>query len=262
RFAREPEGPIRQMAERIWRMMGEYNVAFGYDVPPPAKRIRHHDFAIRVMPNDNPINYVDTETWNWPGPNQLEPVFGRRRARVLVSRNIGKKAHVLDLGSGSTALRRLLPNDLPVILSDNAQRSPEFIVSDIYRGNLPPAENATTVTAIGVLEYVDDVVRFLKQLRAYNLPILLTYYPTDDNADIDRDSFGWRNALSRNELMRAFLAAGFIANPRWAFDGRQSAFRLRPKPVAARPKRKPRGKRIAGRGNKPVMPRRKILEPV
>ncbi|MEX2202250.1 MAG: sulfotransferase [Dongiaceae bacterium] len=262
RFAREPEGPIRQMAERIWRMMGEYNVAFGYDVPPPAQRIRRHDFASRVMPNDNPINYVDTETWNWRGPTQLEPVFGRRRARILVSRNIGKHAKILDLGSGSTALRRLLPNELPIVLSDNAARSPEFIVSDIYRGNLPPAENATLVTAIGVLEYVDDVRRFLKQLRAYNLPILLTYYPTDDNEDIDRDSYGWRNALSRNELMRAFLAAGFIANPRWAFDGRQSAFRLRPKPVAARPTRKPRGKRIAGRGNKPVMPRRKILEPV
>jgi hypothetical protein len=262
RFAREPEGPIRQMAERIWRMMGEYNVAFGYDVPPPAQRIRRHDFAIRVMPNDNPINYVDTETWNWRGPAQLEPIFGRRRARILVSRNVGKHAKILDLGSGSTALRRLLPNELPIVLSDNAARSPEFIVSDIYRGNLPPAENATLVTAIGVLEYVDDVRRFLKQLRAYNLPILLTYYPTDDNGDIDRDSYGWRNALSRNELMRAFLAAGFIVNPRWAFDGRQSAFRLRPKPVAARPTRKPRGKRIAGRGNKPVMPRRKILEPV
>jgi hypothetical protein len=262
RFEKEPDGPVRNMAERIWRLLGEYNVAFGYDVPEPAGRIRKHDFSIRVMPDENPIRYNDAESWNWRGPAQLEPAFGRRRARVLAARNIGKKAHVLDLGAGSTALRRILPAETPITMADNARRSPEFVVADIYACNLPPAENATIVTAIGVLDYVEDVPRFLRQLRAYNLPILLTYYAVDDNEDIDRGSYGWKSALTRSDLMNAFMDAGFIATPRWAFDGRQSAFRLRPRPVGARPKRKPRRKRIAGRGGRPVIKRPKILEPV
>lgn len=261
RFEQEPDGPVRAMAERIWRLLGEYNVAFGYDVPEPKRRIRKHDFSVRVMPDENPLKYAECETWNWRGPAQLEPAFGRRRARILAARNIGKDAHVLDLGTGSTALRRLLPADTPITMADNARRSPEFVVSDIYGANLPPAEKATIVTAIGVLEYVEDVPRFLKQLRAYNLPILLTYYAVEDNEDVDRESYGWKNALTRSDLMNAFMDAGFIATPRWAFDGRQSAFRLRPRPVAARPKRKPRRKRIAGRGNRPVVKRPKILEP-
>lgn len=262
RFDREPEGPVRNMAERVWRLLGEYNVAFGYDVPPPDKRIRKHDFSIRVMPDENPIRYGDAETWSWRGPAQLEPAFGRRRARILATRNIGKDAHVLDLGAGSTALRRLLPAETPVTMADNTARSPEFVVADIYGCNLPPAENATIVTAIGVLDYVENVPLFLRQLRAYNLPILLTYYAVDDNEDADRSSYGWKSAMTRSDLMNAFMDAGFIATPRWAFDGKQSAFRLRPKPVAARPKRKPRRKRIAGRGNRPVVKRPKILEPV
>jgi len=262
RFAKEPDGPIRNMAERLWRLLGEYNVAFGYDVPPPAQRIRKHDFAIRVMPNENPVRYGEAEQWNWRGPTQLEPAFGRRRARILASRNVEEDAHVLDLGAGSTALRRLLPQDTPITMADNTERSPDFVVADIYNANLPPAENATIVTAIGVLEYVTDVKRFLRQLRAYNLPILITYYAVDDNEDIEREDFGWKNALTRSDLMNAFMDAGFIATPRWAFDGRQSAFRLRPRPVIARPKRPPRRKRIAGRGSRKVVRKPKILEPV
>jgi hypothetical protein len=262
RFEKEPDGPVRNLAERVWRLLGEYNVAFSYDVPPPSQRVRKHDFSIRVMPNENPINYSEAEQWNWRGPAQLEPSFGRRRARILASRNIGKNAHVLDLGAGSTALRRLLPEETPVTMADNTARSPEFVVADIYNGNLPSTENATIVTAIGVLEYVEDVKQFLRQLRAYNLPILLSYYAVDDNEDIDRSAYGWKNALSRSDLMNAFMDAGFIAAPRWAFDGRQSAFRLRPRPAIVRPKRPPRRKRIAGRGGKPVVRRPKILEPV
>src|SRR5690606_1165461 len=40
RFEQEPDGPVRAMAERIWRLLGEYNVAFGYDVAEPNRRIR------------------------------------------------------------------------------------------------------------------------------------------------------------------------------------------------------------------------------
>jgi hypothetical protein len=268
RFDDEPAGPMRSMAERLWRLLPEYSLAFGYDVPKPALRVAAHDFKLRVMPNDNAIAYRDVETWNWRGPQQLEPVFGRRRARNLVARNIKPRAVLLDLGCGSAAMRRLLPAGCSHLPADLAPRSPLFAVADFYADDLPPANQATHIAALGVLEYADDLPRLLAALRTYNRPVLVSYYATDDTADLDRAALGWKNGFKRNELMRAFIAAGFQPQAKFAFDGKQSLFRLIPRPAMARKKRRPR-RRVRGqpgpaRGGKPAPKSKrktKVLEP-
>jgi hypothetical protein len=77
---------------------------------------------------------------------------------------------------------------------------------------------------------------------------LLIYYGIDDNGTSIAAPMAGR--ATRSDLMNAFMDAGH-RQPALAFDGHQSAFRLRLRPVAAWPKRKPR-KRIAGRGSRPV----------
>ena len=269
RFDGEPPGPMRSMAERLWRLLPEYSLAFGYDVPKPALRVAQHDFKLHVMPGENPITYRDVETWDWRGPEQLEPVFGRRRARALLARNLKPDAVVLDLGCGSAAMRKLLPAGCSHLPADLVRRAPLFTVADFYAGELPAANEATHIAALGVLEYAEDLPHLLMALRGYNRPVFVSYYATDDTGDLDRPALGWKNGLKRNELMRAFIAAGFQPQAKFAFDGKQSLFRLIPRPAMARKKRKPR-QRVRGqpgpaRGSGKSAPKArrkpKVLEP-
>lgn len=238
RFEREPEGPMKAMAERLWRLLGEYNVAFGYDVAEPRQRVTGHDFSVRVKPGDIPIRYRDVERWNWGGPKPFEPAFARRRARQIAKKNIPQDAIVLDLGGGISTLRTDLPKTNRVLLANSGRRDPKRKPPLIADGELPPKGQATMVVALGVLEYVRRLPRLLRALRAYELPVLISYPCTDDTAGVDREAMGWVNHLSRRQLQRGLAATGFKPVAAWAFDGQQSLLKLRPVailPAVAKP---------------------------
>lgn len=234
RFEREPPGPVRNLAERVWRLLGEYSVAFDYDVAEPKARIQGHDFSAPARPGHNPVPYMKGEEWNWWGPKQLEPSFARRRARHLASMNIPEGAVVLDLSGGLSSMITELPKGGRLILADVTERTPQTKAADLLQGKLPPKGAATFVLALEILEQVENPGRFLKNLRAYGLPVLLSYHATDDTADIDRAALGWRSHLSRSQLQRGLATVGFRVTASWAFDGRQSLLKLRPVPVPAR----------------------------
>jgi hypothetical protein len=242
RFEREPEGPVKAMAERLWRLLGEYGVAFGYDVAEPRQRVTGHDFSVRVRPGDIPIRYRDVEAWNWRGPKQFEPSFARRRARRLAAKNIPEGSIVLDLGGGVSALRTDMPKANRLSLASSGRRDPKRKPPLIVAGELPPKGPATIVVALGILEHVRRLPRFLRALRAYELPVLVSYPCTDDTAGIDREALGWANHLSRRQLQRGLTATGFKPVAAWAFDGQQSLLKLRPvaiPPAAPKPPGRP-----------------------
>jgi hypothetical protein len=234
RFEREPPGPVRSLAERVWRLLGEYSVAFDYEVAEPKARIHGHDFSAPARPGRNPVPYDKAETWNWKGPRQFEPSFARRRARRLASQNIPAGAVVLDLGGGLSSMITELPMGSRLIHADVIERTPQTKAADLLHGRLPPKGTATFVLALDILEQVEQPGRFLKALRGYGLPVLLSYHATDDTADLDREALGWRSHLSREQLSRGLATVGFKVTTSWAFDGRQSLLKLRPVPVPAR----------------------------
>ena len=227
RFDREPHGPIRALAERLWRLIPEYGEAFGYDVPPTEARIEDHAFR-PSEPGRNPVAFIDTEKAKWPGPACIEPSFARRRARPIVARNLQKFRRVLDLGGGSRALVDHLAKGTVHIPADNVARADDVRVADIYGGTIPPADDADVIVAIDVLEYVEELPRLLASMRAAGKPVFVTYHATDDSAGTDRAALGWRNAYDRAGLVTVFEAARFSVTPLFAFDGAQSLFRLRP----------------------------------
>jgi hypothetical protein len=215
-------------------LLGEYSVAFDYEVAEPKARIQGHDFSAPARPGRNPVPYEQAEIWNWKGPRQFEPSFARRRARRLASHNIPAGAVVLDLGGGLGSMITELPAGSRLIHSDVVERTPETRAADLLQGRLPPKGAATFVLALDILEQVEQPGRFLRALRGYGLPVLLSYHATDDTADLDRQALGWRSHLSREQLLRGLAAVGFKVTSSWAFDGRQSLLKLRPVPVPAR----------------------------
>jgi hypothetical protein len=233
RFDREPPGPVRNLAERVWRLLGEYSVAFDYEVAEPKARIQGHDFSAPARPGRNPIPYLKGEDWDWRGPRQLEPSFARRRARHLASLNIPSNAILLDLSGGLGSMITELPASSRLIHADVVERTPQTVAADLLQGELPPKGSATHILALEILEHVERPGRFLRALRSYNLPVLLSYHATDDTAGIDRAALGWRSHLSRAQLLRGLAAVGFRVTSKWAFDGWQSFLKLRPIPASA-----------------------------
>jgi hypothetical protein len=228
RFASEPPGPVRALAERLWKLLPEYSAAFGYDLPPADGLLEGHDFAAAARAR-KPIDYLQTENWEWPGPSQFEPSFAQRRARIAAARAIGKDAKLLDLCYGAPSLASLLPPETVLLRADGAPRGREDRIARLHKGELPATDGATVATSLGMLEFVEDLPLFLRGIRAAGLPLVGSYHATDDNADLDRAGLGWRSHLDRDGLTRLCTEAGFALRARWAFDGRQSLFRLTPR---------------------------------
>jgi hypothetical protein len=234
RYASEPPGPVKALAERIWRLLPEYSEAFGFEVPPPETWIRGHEFQRQPGSDANPIDYPKSESALWPGPTKLEPSFQLRHARLALAKRLPEGAVAIDFACGTPALSAMLPPGRRHIPVDMAERGQGYRVAPLHEGKFPKVPEATLLLALDVLEFLDpDLLRLMRRLRVYNLPIVATYHATDDTEGIDREALGWVNHLSRSQLMAAFRKAGFHVKANWTADGPQSFFHLRPISVAA-----------------------------
>jgi hypothetical protein len=234
RYASEPPGPVKALAERIWRLLPEYSEAFGFEVPPPETWIRGHEFQRQPGSDANPIDYPKSESALWPGPTKLEPSFQLRHARLALAKRLPEGAVAIDFACGTPALSAMLPPGRRHIPVDMAERGQGYRVAPLHEGKFPKVPGATLLLAFDVLEFLDaDLPRLMRRLRAYNLPILATYHATDDSEGVDRGALGWVNHLSRGQLVAAFRKAGFLVKANWTADGPQSFFHLRPISVAA-----------------------------
>ncbi len=230
RHLNEPPGPVRAIVERIWRLYPEYSETFGYDVPASDARVSDHPFRLTPFPDRNPVPYRPQERWDWDGPDRLEPAFARRRARILATRNIQAGSVVLDLACGVPALRHMLAPRCRLIPCDVVARAADYRVAALGEGALPDPEDATIVTALGLLEHADpDLPGWLRRLRGLGRPAFVSYHPVDDTPGIDRASFGWVNRLTRQALLEAADAAGFTATARWNFHSGQALLSLKPR---------------------------------
>jgi len=229
RFASEPPGPVKALADRLWRLFPEYSEAFGFETPPADPTLKAHDFALPGRSGAPRWTYLDSETWNWEGPRQFEPSFAQRRARIAVAKAVPPGTRVLELGAGAPSLARLLPAGASLVHGDSVARAPEFLVSALHEGELPPIGDADLIAILGMTEHVVDPATLLANLAGTGRPVALSYHAADDTADLDRRRFGWVNHLTRAEFEAALAAAGFRYQGRWAFDGRQGLFRLAPR---------------------------------
>lgn len=228
RFEQEPAGPMRAHAERLWRMFPEYAEAFRYELPKAAVVLPPNGLRGTPGSGDNPVDYAKLSDWRWRGPAGFEPLFGTRRARAVAGRAMRRAATVLELGAGSAALGRMLPAGSTFLPADCAARTPRFLVADLAGGELPAAGRAELVAIFGLLEFVEDLPKFLANLRRYARPVVAGYYAAEDTSDLDRSALGWRNHLTRDALDRLLRGAGFAVAADWAIDGRLSMLRLRP----------------------------------
>jgi tetratricopeptide (TPR) repeat protein len=167
-----------------------------------------------------------TDLARWSDDRQLDPAWERRAA--LAADHIAAGSTVLDLGCGAMTLERCLPLGCAYLPVDVVRRDERTRVCDFNRDGLPSAGGASAVAVLGVLEYVFDVRAFLRGLRGYGLPIVLSYCPVDFASDVDRGALGWVNHLSRQELIDALSGAGLHVRAEQRIDGLQVLLKVVP----------------------------------
>ncbi|MGD1073611.1 MAG: tetratricopeptide repeat protein [Bryobacteraceae bacterium] len=149
------------------------------------------------------------------------------RAR-LAADFIPAGAIVLDLGCGSSALENYLPSGCRYMPRDVMRRDERKLRWEFDEQPIPRCGGVTHITALGVLEFVHDWPNFLRQLRSFGLPVVLSYCPTDFSPHLDRGALGWANHLSLEELCRGFAEAGFHLQSSQLPDSNQVLLRIAP----------------------------------
>ncbi len=175
--------------------------------------------AIRPAP-------VQTDLARWSNVANLHPAWNER-AR-LAADFIPAGATVLDLGCGRMALEGFLPPGCRYTPCDIVRRDERTLVCDFNEQPIPRPPGATHITTLGVLEYIHDWRGFLRQLREFGLPVVLSYCPTDFTAHLDRPAHGWINHLSLRELCEGFSEAGFHLQSSLRPDSNQVLMRIVP----------------------------------
>jgi tetratricopeptide (TPR) repeat protein len=153
--------------------------------------------------------------------------YGAQRAADFIPAG----ATVLDLGCGGMALERCLPACCRYLPCDLTRHDERITVCDFNAGEFPDAqaEVADIVTALGVLEFIFDPQSFLRHLRQWQRPVVVTYGVLDGlpNPD-DRRSLGWVNDISLDEMKILVGEAGFRIQQCVQIDRIQWLFRLLP----------------------------------
>lgn len=175
------------------------------------------------------IDAGGTDVARWADASQLEAAWDVRAQRA--ADYIPAGATVLDLGCGRMALERFLPHECRYIPCDLVARDPRTVVCDFNAGQFPDAQaaSADVVNLLGVLEYIYDPRAFLKHLRYWKRPVVMSYCATEAIGDRgQRRGLGWVNDLSLHELNNLFAHAGFAVQRADRIDKVQWIFRLLP----------------------------------
>jgi tetratricopeptide (TPR) repeat protein len=175
--------------------------------------------AIRSVPRQ-------TDLPRWSNAADLDPAWNER-AR-LAADFIPAGSTVLDLGCGRMALEGYLPPGCRYAPCDVVRRDDRTLLCDFNEQPVPRPPGATHITTLGVLEYIHDWRSFLRQLRAFELPVVLSYCPTDFTSHLDRKALGWINHLSLQELCGGIAEAGFHLQSSVRPDSNQVLMRIVP----------------------------------
>lgn len=139
------------------------------------------------------------------GGSPTDPLWVSR-ARAAAE-HIPPGVSLLDIGCNDMFIETLLPEGTSYIPMDVCERDSRTIVADLNLEPIPLTD-ATFVLALGVLEYLFDLPRFLAEVSTSFDAGLLSYHPLERSPAKDRLAVGWVNALNSVELMSLMAHAG------------------------------------------------------
>jgi hypothetical protein len=161
----------------------------------------------------------------WAQYESLHDEWDERTA--LMAGMIHPNTTILEFGAGKEHLRNFLPQGCIYQPSDIVARSPESIVCDLNQEFPKLDKKWDYIVFSGVLEYIHDVQKLLKQVRAHCDTCILSYASTDClECMTTRMRSGWVNHLSKDSFEAMLQNAGFTVQEKRAWRG-QDIYSLR-----------------------------------
>ena len=140
------------------------------------------------------------ELWDTLPASSSQAWNGRAAFAATMLKDVGS---VTDIGCADMSLAKHLPN-VSYVPVDCVKRDNRTIVVDLNREAVPQTQTKAAV-ALGVLEYIHDVAKFLCEMAAA-FPVILVSYNTAEDRDPDNETFHtFVNEYSRCE-MEALIA--------------------------------------------------------
>ncbi len=171
-----------------------------------------------------------TDLERWSNPQNLDPTW-RPRAH-FVAGFVPPRVSLLDLGCGAMDIESFLPKETTYIPCDLVPRDDRTLVCDFNTEGIPQVPGVGMVTVLGVLEYIQDVPKFIRSLRTFDVPALMSYCPTDLTSHLDREAQGWMNHFSLSSLGQLIESLGFKIRRSEPIDEIQRLFCLEPMRVS------------------------------
>lgn len=141
---------------------------------------------------------------------------------------LGGMAAVLDLGCGMMALERYLAPGVRYLPVDVVRRDDRTLVIDLNREELPLGLEVAGVAALGLVEYLYDVPKFLGQIARIGSDVVVSYNTTDHFPDVDlRTGHAWVNHLALDDMERLFEDNGLLVVEAVQLDLTQTLWKLR-----------------------------------
>jgi hypothetical protein len=140
----------------------------------------------------------------WASSEEFDEAW-KRRIAVMAS-SIHGPCSVADFGCGMMWLESRLPQGSTYHPFDFVRRDERTVVLDLNRDPLPPVSIEVAFLS-GVLEYVEDVAAFSRQLAAAGFrKIILSYCTLEKFQDVDeRKNLNWVSHVSLFDLLGLFL---------------------------------------------------------
>lgn len=147
---------------------------------------------------------------------------------VVAAAWLESQTSVVDLGCGLMKLRAYLKEDQIYIPVDVIARDEDTIVCDLNTEDLPEIE-ATSVAALGLLEYIHDVEGLLTRLSCRHDVLVVSYCVVDASQSMTtaRRGHGWVNDYSSEELEHVFRSCGWRIEDSRLIDSLQRLWQLR-----------------------------------
>ncbi|WP_149344621.1 class I SAM-dependent methyltransferase [Neorhizobium sp. P12A] len=122
------------------------------------------------------------------------------------------RVDLADLGCGDEKLGGLLAARLPVVAYqgyDVLPQSSRVIAIDLDKQELP--RRYDYITVLGVTEYLEDMRGFLRRMAMVGDRMVLSHVISDSGFydQASRARLGWKNHLSRSELLSLLDASGW-----------------------------------------------------
>lgn len=130
----------------------------------------------------------------------------------FMARFVRPNSSVLDMGAGSLALKKYLPAGCRYQSCDAVSREATTIVCNFNKNEFPPVKHYDYVYCSGLLEYINDLPHFMRQLRRYSDDFIVSYVATRSKSKKrirKREGLDWVNHYNFIETVKIFLSNGY-----------------------------------------------------